>query len=62
MFELQKGRVGVRVGLGSELSDVGVVGADFLAVSAGVWAHPQGPDAAVAALNAAIAEGLAARN
>jgi thiamine-phosphate pyrophosphorylase len=37
-------------------------GADFLAVSAGVWAHPQGPAAAVAALNAAIAEGLAARN
>jgi thiamine-phosphate pyrophosphorylase len=37
------------------------VGADFLAVSAGVWAYPQGPDAAVAALNAAIAQGLAAR-
>lgn len=36
-------------------------GADFLAVSAGVWAHPQGPDAAVAALNAAIAEGLATK-
>ena len=36
-------------------------GADFLAVSAGVWAHPQGPAAAVAALNAAIAQGLAAR-
>ena len=36
-------------------------GADFLAVSAGVWAYPQGPDAAVAALNAAIAQGLAAR-
>jgi thiamine-phosphate pyrophosphorylase len=36
-------------------------GADFLAVSAGVWAHPQGPDAAVEALNAAIAQGLAAR-
>ncbi|MBU4433104.1 MAG: thiamine phosphate synthase [Alphaproteobacteria bacterium] len=36
-------------------------GADFLAVSAGVWAHPRGPAAAVAALNAAIAEGLAAR-
>lgn len=36
-------------------------GADFLAVSAGVWAYPQGPGAAVAALNAAIAEGLAAR-
>lgn len=26
-------------------------GADFLAVSAGVWAHPDGPDAAVAAFN-----------
>lgn len=36
-------------------------GADFLAVSAGVWAHPEGPAAAVAALNAAIAEGIAAR-
>jgi thiamine-phosphate pyrophosphorylase len=36
-------------------------GADFLAVSAGVWAYPEGPDAAVAALNAAITEGLAAR-
>ncbi len=36
-------------------------GADFLAVSAGVWAHPQGPEAAVKALNAAIAEGLAQR-
>jgi thiamine-phosphate pyrophosphorylase len=36
-------------------------GADFLAVSAGVWAHPDGPAAAVKALNAAIAEGLAAR-
>lgn len=36
-------------------------GADFLAVSAGVWKHPGGPTAGVAALNAAIAEGLAAR-
>lgn len=36
-------------------------GADFLAVSAGVWAYPEGPAAAVAALNAAIAEGLSAR-
>jgi thiamine-phosphate pyrophosphorylase len=36
-------------------------GADFLAVSAGVWAYPQGPAAAVRALNAAIAEGLAER-
>jgi thiamine-phosphate pyrophosphorylase len=33
-------------------------GADFLAVSAGVWVHPQGPAEAVAALNRAIAEGL----
>jgi len=36
-------------------------GADFLAVSAGVWAHPQGPAAAVRGLNLAIAEGLAQR-
>jgi thiamine-phosphate pyrophosphorylase len=36
-------------------------GADFLAVSAGVWNHPEGPAAAVAAFNAAIAEGLALR-
>ncbi|MFA7262331.1 MAG: thiamine phosphate synthase [Caulobacter sp.] len=36
-------------------------GADFIAVSAGVWEHPEGPAAAVKALNAAIAEGLAAR-
>ena len=33
-------------------------GADFLAVSAGVWRHPEGPAAAVAAFNARIAEGL----
>ena len=30
-------------------------GADFLAVSAGVWQHPDGPGAAVQAFNAAIA-------
>lgn len=36
-------------------------GADFIAVSAGVWAHPQGPAAAVKALNAAIAAGLKER-
>ncbi|TCS03856.1 thiamine phosphate synthase [Caulobacter sp. BK020] len=36
-------------------------GADFLAVSAGVWKHAGGPAAAVAAINAAIAQGLAAR-
>ena len=42
-------------------SGLAVAGADFLAVSAGVWAHADGPAAAVKALNAAIAEGLAAR-
>jgi thiamine-phosphate pyrophosphorylase len=36
-------------------------GADFLAVSAGVWAHPQGPAAAVAAFNLEIAAGVAER-
>ncbi|RAK57581.1 thiamine phosphate synthase [Phenylobacterium deserti] len=36
-------------------------GADFLAVSAGVWSFGQGPAAAVKALNAEIAAGLAER-
>jgi thiamine-phosphate pyrophosphorylase len=36
-------------------------GADFIAVSAGVWNHPDGPAAGVKALNAAIAEGLEQR-
>jgi thiamine-phosphate pyrophosphorylase len=36
-------------------------GADFLAVSAGVWSHGEGPAAAVAAFNAEIAKGLADR-
>ncbi len=36
-------------------------GADFLAVSAGVWAHPDGPAAAVAAFNAEMAAGVAER-
>jgi thiamine-phosphate pyrophosphorylase len=36
-------------------------GADFLAVSAGIWNHPDGPAAAVAALNAAMARGAASR-
>jgi len=36
-------------------------GADFLAVSAGVWAHAAGPEAAVKALNAEIAVGVAER-
>jgi thiamine-phosphate pyrophosphorylase len=34
---------------------VAAAGADFAAVSAGVWAHPDGPAAAVRAINAAIA-------
>jgi thiamine-phosphate pyrophosphorylase len=36
-------------------------GADFLAVSAAVWSHPQGPAAAVAAFNHQIALGLTDR-
>ncbi len=34
---------------------VAAAGADFAAVSAGVWGHPDGPAAAVKAINAAIA-------
>ncbi|HZZ33166.1 MAG TPA: thiamine phosphate synthase [Phenylobacterium sp.] len=36
-------------------------GADFLAVSAGVWSYAEGPAAAVAAFNVEITKGLAAR-
>jgi thiamine-phosphate pyrophosphorylase len=36
-------------------------GADFLAVSAGIWSHPEGPAAAVRAFNQEIAKGLTAR-
>jgi thiamine-phosphate pyrophosphorylase len=36
-------------------------GADFIAVSSGVWSHPDGPGAAVAAFNAEIAAGVAER-
>jgi thiamine-phosphate pyrophosphorylase len=42
-------------------ADLAAAGADFLAVSAGVWKHADGPAAGVAAINAAIAEGLARR-
>ncbi len=42
-------------------ADLAAAGADFLAVSAGVWRHVDGPAAGVKALNAAIAEGLARR-
>ncbi len=37
-------------------------GADFLAVSAGVWAYPAGPGAAVEAFNTAMAAGVALRS
>ena len=43
------------------VAEVAAAGADFAAVCAGVWSHPQGPAAAVAALNAGIARGLAQR-
>jgi thiamine-phosphate pyrophosphorylase len=36
-------------------------GADFLAVVSAVWDHPEGPDAAVRAFDAAIAEALERR-
>jgi thiamine-phosphate pyrophosphorylase len=42
--------------------EVAKAGADFVAVSAGVWSFADGPAAAVAALNAQIAAGLAERD
>jgi thiamine-phosphate pyrophosphorylase len=44
---------GITVDTAKPLIDAG---ADFLAVSAGVWAHPQGPTAAVADFNQLFAE------
>ena len=41
--------------------ELAAAGADFLAVSAGVWSYGDGPAAAVAALNAEIAAGVAER-
>jgi thiamine-phosphate pyrophosphorylase len=40
---------------------IAAAGADFVAVSAGVWAHGEGPGAAVAAFNAEIALGVGDR-
>lgn len=40
---------------------IAAAGADFLAVSAGVWSYADGPAAAVAAFNAEIAAGVAER-
>ena len=41
--------------------EVAAAGADFLAISAGVWAHPDGPVAAVRAFEAEIVRGVAGR-
>jgi thiamine-phosphate pyrophosphorylase len=40
---------------------IAAAGADFLAVSAGVWVHPEGPATAIKRLNAEIAAGVAER-
>jgi thiamine-phosphate pyrophosphorylase len=42
-------------------ASLAAAGADFLAVSAGVWSYGDGPAAAVKALNAEIAKGLSDR-
>jgi len=42
--------------------EIARAGADFVAVSAGVWSHGDGPAAAVKALNAEIAAGAAERD
>jgi len=42
-------------------ASLATAGADFLAVSAGVWSHGEGPAAAVKAFNVEIAKGLAER-
>jgi thiamine-phosphate pyrophosphorylase len=42
-------------------ASLAAAGADFLAVCGGVWTHPEGPAAAVEAINAAIAAGVAGR-
>jgi thiamine-phosphate pyrophosphorylase len=49
---------GITVATARELARAG---ADFLAVSAGVWAHPDGPGAAVAAFTREMAAGVAER-
>lgn len=49
---------GITVETAAELA---AAGADFVAVSAGVWNYPEGPKAAVAAFNREIAKGVAMR-
>ena len=52
MFELPCVAIGgITIGNARELVDAG---ADFLAVSSGVWTHPDGPAAAVQAFNALL--------
>jgi thiamine-phosphate pyrophosphorylase len=41
--------------------EIAAAGADFIAVSAGIWSHGDGPAAAVKAFNTQIAAGLAER-
>jgi thiamine-phosphate pyrophosphorylase len=50
---------GITVATARELAKAG---ADFLAVSAGVWSYGEGPAAAVRAFNAEIAKGVADRD
>ena len=50
---------GITVATARELARAG---ADFLAVSAGVWGFPEGPAAAVAAFHREMAAGVAERN
>ena len=45
----------------ANVRDIARAGADFAAVSAGVWAYPDGPAAAVKAINHEIAAGVAER-
>ncbi|MFO1015407.1 MAG: thiamine phosphate synthase [Caulobacteraceae bacterium] len=42
-------------------ADMARAGADYLAVTAGVWGYPEGPAAAVAAFNAEMARGVSER-
>jgi thiamine-phosphate pyrophosphorylase len=44
---------GITVQTASAMAEAG---ADFVAVSGGVWSHPDGPKAAVAAFNAELAK------
>jgi len=45
----------------SNCRPLATAGADFLAVSSGVWGHPDGPEEAIRAFNLEISRGLEAR-